>query len=187
MTVLQGDVLTIPFWEAVEDPSQVHVIGNIPYNITSPIIFRLLERPRPKSILLTVQKEVAERIMAPVGSKEYGALSVGIRSIASVERLFGIGRHAFKPKPGVDSTVIRIVPFRPEPLSLEEELSLRRLVRSAFQWRRKQLKKILRDHEALKISPELVEDVAEQAEIDLMDRPERLSPEAFLRLVRTLP
>ncbi|GIT52154.1 MAG: hypothetical protein Ct9H300mP15_23670 [Gemmatimonadota bacterium] len=72
VTVLQGDVLTIPFWEAVEDPSQVHVIGNIPYNITSPIIFRLLERPRPRSILLTVQKEVAERIMAPVGQRNMG-------------------------------------------------------------------------------------------------------------------
>jgi 16S rRNA (adenine1518-N6/adenine1519-N6)-dimethyltransferase len=169
VTVLQGDVLTIP------------------YNITSPIIFRLLERPRPKSILLTVQKEVAQRITAPVGSKEYGALSVGVRSIASAEILFGIGRHAFKPKPGVDSALIRIVPVRPEPLSLEEELSLRRLVRSAFQWRRKQLKKILRDHEALNISPKLIEEVAERAEIDLTDRPERLSPEAFLRLAGTLP
>ena len=187
VTVLQGDVLKIPFWESVEDPSQVHVIGNIPYNITSPIIFRLLERPRPKSILLTVQKEVAQRITAPVGSKEYGALSVGVRSIASAEILFGIGRHAFKPKPGVDSAVIRIVPVRPEPLSLEEELSLRRLVRSAFQWRRKQLKKILRDHEALNISPKLIEEAAERAEIDLTDRPERLSPEAFLRLAGTLP
>ena len=152
VTVLQGDVLTIPFWESVEDPSQVHVIGNIPYNITSPIIFRLLERPRPKSIVLTVQKEVAQRITAPVGSKEYGALSVGVQSIARAEILFGIGRHAFRPKPGVDSAVIRIVPFHPERLSPEEELDLRRLVRSAFQWRRKQLKKILRDHGELSLS-----------------------------------
>ena len=187
VTVLQGDVLTIPFWESVGDPSRTHVVGNIPYNITSPIIFRLLERPRPQSILLTVQNEVAQRITAPVGSKEYGALSVGVRSIASAEILFRIGRGAFNPKPGVDSAVIRIVPVRPEPLSIEEELRLRTLVRSAFQWRRKQLKRILRDHEALKIPPELLGDVASRAGIDLADRPERLSPEAFLRLASTLP
>lgn len=184
--VLRGDVLKIPFWESVQDPSQVCVIGNIPYNITSPIIFRLLERPRPKSILLTVQKELAERITAPVGSKEYGALSVGVRSVANVETLFEIGRNAFKPKPEVDSSVIRIVPMRPEPLSLDQELNLRTLVRSAFQWRRKQIQKILRDHHELNIQPDRIEKIGAQAEINLTDRPERLSPDAFLRLVSTL-
>ena len=184
--VLHGDVLKIPFWESVQDPSQVCVIGNIPYNITSPIIFRLLERPRPKRILLTVQKELAERITAPVGSKQYGALSVGVRSIANVEKLFDIGRDAFKPKPEVDSSVIRIVPIRPEPLSLDQELNLRILVRSVFQWRRKQLQKILRDHHDLNIQPDRIKKIVAQAEISLTDRPERLSPDAFLRLVSTL-
>ena len=185
--VIHGDALTVPFWESVDDPSRTRVVGNIPYNITSPIIFRLLERPRPHSIVLTVQEEVAERITAPVGSGAYGAMSVGIRSVATAERLFGVGRSAFRPRPGVDSAVVRITPDRPEPLGPEEERRLRMLVRAAFQWRRKQLRRILRDHADLRVPQDRLDEVAQLAVIDLADRPERLSPEAFIRLASALP
>ncbi|NNL29883.1 MAG: ribosomal RNA small subunit methyltransferase A, partial [Gemmatimonadetes bacterium] len=94
--VVHGDVLKVDLQAYLRDPAKTLVVGNIPYNITTPIIFRLLERPRPASIVLMVQDEVADRVVAPVGSKAYGALSVGVRSVASVERLFKVGRGAFR-------------------------------------------------------------------------------------------
>jgi 16S rRNA (adenine1518-N6/adenine1519-N6)-dimethyltransferase len=173
--------------EHVKDMTATRVVGNIPYNITSPIIFRLLKRPRPREIVLMIQDDVADRIVAPVGTKAYGALSIGVRSVAKAERLFKVGRGAFRPVPGVDSAVIRITPRRPDPLGLEEKRQLRNLVRAAFQWRRKQLQKILRDHPDLGYDLDVVEHAAEAAGISLADRPERLEPEQFIRLAVALP
>lgn len=185
--VVHGDVLEEAFWDHVHDPSEALVVGNIPFNITSPVIFRLLERPRPREIVIMVQQEVADRITAPVGSKAYGALSVGVRSVASVQRLFSVGRGAFRPVPGVDSAVIRIKPLRPEPLAVADEDRLRTVVRAAFQWRRKQLGKILRDHPDLSVPAGELRSLAKHVGFELADRPERLSPEAFIRLAAALP
>jgi 16S rRNA (adenine1518-N6/adenine1519-N6)-dimethyltransferase len=134
-----------------------------------------------------VQQEVSDRITAPVGSKAYGALSVGVRSVATVERLFAVGRGAFRPVPGVDSAVIRIKPLKPEPLGLTDEERLRTVVRAAFQWRRKQLGKILRDHPDLSVPAGELGSLAATVGFELADRPERLSPEGFIRLAAALP
>jgi 16S rRNA (adenine1518-N6/adenine1519-N6)-dimethyltransferase len=185
--VVHGDVLDVPFGRHVRDLTALRVVGNIPYNITSPIIFRLLERPRPGCIVLMVQADVADRIAAPVGTKAYGALSVGVRSVATVERLFGVGRRSFRPAPRVDSAVIRIRPFCPERSTEGEEARLRRLVRATFQWRRKQLGKTLRDHPDLAYPEEVYTAAAGTAGVRLSDRPERLSPEDFFALAGALP
>ncbi|HUP52683.1 MAG TPA: 16S rRNA (adenine(1518)-N(6)/adenine(1519)-N(6))-dimethyltransferase RsmA [Longimicrobiales bacterium] len=187
VAVVHADVLDVDLAGLSEDPAELLVVGNIPYNITTPIVFRLLERPRPRQIVLMVQDDVANRIVGPVGTKAYGALSVGVRTVAEVERLFKVGRGAFRPVPGVDSAVIRIRPFRPERLSLEHEQALRRLVRAAFQWRRKQLRKILRDHPDLAYPREVAEAAATAAAIDLDERPERVTPEQFVTLATALP
>jgi 16S rRNA (adenine1518-N6/adenine1519-N6)-dimethyltransferase len=185
--VVHADVLDVDLSEHCDDPSELVVVGNIPYNITTPIVFKLLERPRPREIVLMVQDDVADRLMGPVGTKAYGALSVGVRTVASVERLFNVGRRAFRPVPGVDSSVIRIRPFRPERLSAEQERRLRALVRAAFQWRRKQLRRIVRDHPDLACPQDVAEEAAREVGIDLADRPERLTPEQFVRLAAALP
>jgi 16S rRNA (adenine1518-N6/adenine1519-N6)-dimethyltransferase len=185
--VVHGDVLEQPFWQHVQTPAEALVVGNIPYNITSPIIFRLLERPRPREIVLMVQREVADRITAPVGSKAYGALTVGVRSVATAERLFGVGRQAFRPVPGVDSAVIRITPLKPEPLVAADEERLRVVVRAVFQWRRKQLGKTLRDHPDLRVPADQLSGVAASVGFELAHRPEQLSPEDFIRLAAALP
>jgi 16S rRNA (adenine1518-N6/adenine1519-N6)-dimethyltransferase len=185
--VVHGDILDVDVAELAEDPRELLVAGNIPYNITTPILFKLLERPRPREIVLMVQDDVADRIVGPVGTKAYGALSVGVRTVAEVERLFEVGRGAFRPVPGVDSAVIRIRPLRPDPLSAEQEEALRRLVRAAFQWRRKQLGKILRDHPDLVYPREAAQAAAAAVGIDLGERPERLTPEQFVRLAASLP
>ncbi|NJD20292.1 MAG: ribosomal RNA small subunit methyltransferase A [Gemmatimonadetes bacterium] len=185
--VVHGDILAIRLHEHVGDPSRLHVVGNIPYNITTPILFRLLERPRPLEIVLMVQEEVAERIVAVPGSKAYGALAVGVQTVSVAERLFRVGRNAVRPVPGVDSAVVRIRPIRPEPLGEAEEARLRSLVRACFQWRRKQLGKILRDHPDLAVPAREAELAAAVAGVRLDERPERLSPGAFMSLASRLP
>jgi 16S rRNA (adenine1518-N6/adenine1519-N6)-dimethyltransferase len=180
--VVHADVLGVRPAELARDPARLRIVGNIPYNITTPIVFHLLERPRPSVILLMVQKEVAERILAEPGTAEYGALSVGVRSVAAVERVLNVPRGAFRPVPGVDSTVVRIVPLQPPPLGEPEERRLRTLTRAAFQWRRKQLRKILRDHPDLAVPEDALPAIGEGLGVDLSARPETLSPERFVRL-----
>jgi len=185
--IRHANALDLELEEITLDPARLKVIGNIPYNITSPLIFWLLERPvRPERIVLMIQKEVADRIMASPGTKSYGALSVGVRAVARVERLFNVGRGAFRPVPDVDSTVIRITPLRPPPLHPEEETDLRVLTRTAFSWRRKQLQKILRSAPEYELDPETITRVERETGIDLSLRPESLEPEEFIRLSRGL-
>lgn len=188
VTVVQADVLETDLRELVGgDMSDVKVVGNIPYNITTPIIFRLLERPmRPERIVLMIQREVADRILAGPGEPEYGALSVGVRSVARVERLFHVGRRSFRPVPRVDSSVIRITPITPPPLTEHDELDLRELTRAAFSWRRKQLQKTLRSAPGYALDASAVEDVQRTTGIRLDKRPEQLGPDELLTLARAV-
>lgn len=184
--VVHGDILDVRLEDHVQDLTALHVVGNIPYNITTPILFHLLQRPRPRRITLMVQDEVARRMVAPPGTKAYGALAVGVRTVAEVERLFGVGRKAFRPVPRVDSAVVQVRPLDPPPLTPEEEARLRVVVRAVFQRRRKQLGGILRDHPDLAVPPEQVEELSRRAGVDPVDRPERLAPEDFVRLSAVL-
>jgi 16S rRNA (adenine1518-N6/adenine1519-N6)-dimethyltransferase len=183
--VIHRDVLEVPLEEVSADPSRLKVIGNIPYNITTPILFGMLERrPRPREIMLMIQREVAERILAPAGSKTYGALAVGVRSVADVERVMDVGRQAFRPVPDVESAVIRVVPHDPPRIPPEDEASLRKLTRFAFGQRRKQFQRILRD--AYGLTVEQVEAVGREVGMDLQARPESFPPERFIDLARAL-
>ncbi|HSK18119.1 MAG TPA: 16S rRNA (adenine(1518)-N(6)/adenine(1519)-N(6))-dimethyltransferase RsmA [Longimicrobiales bacterium] len=188
VTVVQADVLDTDLRALVGgDMTHVKVIGNIPYNITTPIIFRLLERDlRPERIVLMIQREVADRILAEPGNTDYGALSVGVRSVARVERLFHVSRRSFRPVPGVDSSVIRIVPITPAPLSARDEDDLRELTRAAFSWRRKQLQKTLRAAPGYALDAHAVAELERRTGIPLQQRPEQLSPDALTALARAL-
>lgn len=184
--VVHADILSVDFSELTEDPGELRIVGNIPYNITAPILFKLLERPRPRDILMMVQHEVARRIVAVPGNHDYGALAVGVQTVATPEMAMQVPRGAFRPVPGVDSSVVRITPKHPAPLTLQEEQGLRVLTRAAFQWRRKQFQKILRDHSDLSLSREDVESLADRTGWDLTRRPETFSPDEFLRLQREI-
>ncbi|TVP75514.1 MAG: ribosomal RNA small subunit methyltransferase A [Gemmatimonadales bacterium] len=186
--VIQGDILETDVVQAAEcEPGHLRVVGNIPYNITTPILFHVLMRPRPADLHLMVQREVADRILAEPGGGTYGALSVGVRSIASVDRVLQVPRGAFRPRPRVDSTVIRVRPHRPEPLTEAEEVRLRRLVRAVFQWRRKQLGRTLRAHPDLEMPVPAMEEALAELGIESSRRPESLSPQQFIALSRHLP
>lgn len=181
--LIHQDVMTVDFG----DVATSKVVGNIPYNITSPLIFKLLERAcRPAAMLLMVQKEVADRIVSPPGDKDYGALTVGVQAVATAERLFNVPRGAFRPIPGVDSAVVRIMPQHPAELSAEEETDLRTLTRAAFSWRRKQMQNILRNAPGYGLSAGQIHDIEEVTGLRSTERPEQLSPALFIEIMRWL-
>lgn len=180
--VVHGDVLETDLAGAVTDWPSTRVVGNIPYNITTPILFQLLLRPRPREIVLMVQREVADRIVADAGTSAYGALAVGVQSVAEAEFLFPVPLKTFRPVPRVDSAVVRITPHHPPRLQPEEEERLRILTRAAFQWRRKQMQKTLRSHPDLGLPDEVVASVGRELGVDLTRRPETFSPELLLAL-----
>jgi 16S rRNA (adenine1518-N6/adenine1519-N6)-dimethyltransferase len=183
--IINEDVLTVPLERISSDPARLKVIGNIPYNITTPILFSLLERrPRPREIVLMVQREVADRLLEKAGTKTYGALAVGVQAVADASRVLNVSREAFRPVPDVMSSVVRIVPHDPPRLRQDEEGALRELTRAAFQQRRKQFQRILRD--AYNLSVEEVEALGAEVEMDLRQRPETFSAERFIDLSRAL-
>jgi len=184
VTVLHQSILDVSLATVTSQPERLKVVGNIPYNLTSPILFHLLRHPRPAEILLMVQKEVADRILSPEGGKAYGALSVGVRAVAEVEPVLKLAPGAFRPRPKVDSAVIRVRPLHPSPLTVPEEEALRVLSRSLFQWRRKQLGKILRDHPEVAAGAQEVAALLDAAGMSATDRPEQISPEGFRAMAR---
>jgi 16S rRNA (adenine1518-N6/adenine1519-N6)-dimethyltransferase len=139
---VSGDVLDIDL-DAALSPSDapIRVAGNLPYNISSPILFRLLElesRRRISDATLMVQREVADRIIAGPGSAEFGVLSVLLQWRATVTRLLAIPPGAFRPPPDVRSALLRLT-FRPPPFALQSPVLFERMVRSMFTQRRKTL------------------------------------------------
>jgi len=140
-SVVQGDILHYDFTHlSAEAKKKIKVLGNIPYNITSDIIFKLIEqRALVDSAVLTVQKEVADRIVAAPGSKTYGRLSVMVQFYAKVEPLFLIKPESFSPPPKVRSKVIRLVFDKNICFTLEhDERLFGAIVKQAFSSRRKQ-------------------------------------------------
>jgi 16S rRNA (adenine1518-N6/adenine1519-N6)-dimethyltransferase len=185
--VIHGDILGHATADLVPDPGSLRVVGNIPYNLTSPILFHLLHPPRPREVLLMVQAEVADRILSDPGTKAYGALTVGVRSVAEVERVLRVPSGAFRPSPKVDSTVVRIRPVNPSPMSPAEEGALRGLTRAVFQWRRKQLGKTLREHPDLRLGTEVVDRLLTAARVRPTARPEEVAPSGFVAMAALLP
>ncbi len=160
-----------------EGIGEFKVVANIPYYITTPIIFRLLEaKERLKSMTLTIQKEVAERIVAHPGGRDYGVLTIMIQYFAQAELMFVIPKEAFRPIPKVDSAVVHMKILERPRVMVRDEKMFFRLVRTAFSQRRKTLSN------SLKGLGEGVRDVMKSAGIDPQRRPETLSLEEFAKL-----
>ncbi len=162
------------------------LISNVPYGITSPLIFHFLEmHPIPTRMVLLVQKEVADRIASQAGSKVYGALSVGVQSRARVRIAFRVGRQAFRPVPAVDSAVIVLEPRMPA-LDPATQTDLRVLTRVAFSRRRKQLLRILRSAPEYDLPRDRIERILESMGLSPQARPETLTPDEFVSLAGRL-
>jgi len=184
--VIVGDALEVD-WRAAVRPwphDRLIVAGNIPYNITSPLLDKALAPPRPERIVFLVQKEVAERVAAGPGSRAYGALSVGVQAVARVEKLFLVPAGAFHPKPKVDSAVLRLTPLSPTLIADDEVARFRRLVVGLFGFRRKQLTRALR--ELAGWPPDRVASLLAAAGQSGVARPETVTPAGFVRLFSVL-
>jgi 16S rRNA (adenine1518-N6/adenine1519-N6)-dimethyltransferase len=180
VTIVESDVLDVNLGEAAGGPYLV--AGNVPYNITTPILFKALESPRAARAVYLVQREVAERVIAEPASENYGALSVNLQALATAELSFRVAAGSFTPPPKVESAVLRIVP-RAEPLvRSEEEGSFRAMVVGAFGFRRKQMQRVVR--ELWGVGAVEAADILHRAGIEPTSRPEVLSPGDFARLLR---
>jgi 16S rRNA (adenine1518-N6/adenine1519-N6)-dimethyltransferase len=140
--ILQMDVLETAWLSQLPSEEKIAVIGNLPYYITSPILFLLIDnRERFSEAVIMVQKEVAERLVATPGNKTYGILSVQVQLAATVEYMFTVPRTSFHPIPNVDSAIVRLTFDKPVP-DVDGE-HLRRVIRQAFSQKRKMLRNTL--------------------------------------------
>jgi 16S rRNA (adenine1518-N6/adenine1519-N6)-dimethyltransferase len=153
------------------------VVANIPYYITTPIIFRLLDSKKNLgSMTLTIQKEVAERIAAKPGNKDYGVLSIAVQYYCKTELKFIIPKGAFRPVPKVDSAVIHIEILKEPRVKTTDEKLFFRIIKTAFSQRRKTLSN------SLKPVAKNIKDILLEADIAPGRRPETLTIEEFARL-----
>jgi 16S rRNA (adenine1518-N6/adenine1519-N6)-dimethyltransferase len=154
-------------------PSGARIVGNLPYNISTPILFRLAKHAdRVRDLHFMLQKEVVDRMVAKPSTPDYGRLSVMLQVRFAMTKLFNVGPGAFRPPPKVDSAVVRLAPL-PEKMQCDEAL-FEKLVREAFSARRKTLRNALPlakdDYEKLGLDPQL--------------RPENLSPADYVRIAK---
>lgn len=184
--VVEGDALSLDWFEVAGRavPARWIIAGNIPYNISSPLIDQALRDPLPARIVFLVQREVADRLQAQPGTPEYGALSIGVQAVCAVELLFAVGKGAFVPAPKVDSAVVRLTPLAAPVVPPHARARFRRFVVALFGLRRKQLAGALRQvtgRSAAEIAAAL-----EALDIAAQRRAETLSPQAFWDLHRHL-
>lgn len=178
--IAEADVLEVSLGELAAGPYVL--VGNVPYYITTPILFHALVPPRADRSVYLVQKEVADRLSASPGTKEYGALTVNVAAVAKAETLFRVPAGAFVPPPKVESAVVRITPL-PQPLLLpEEERPFRLLVQGAFGMRRKQMRRVLRS--LYGVDAVVADEVLQGANIEPEARPETLTPSQFALILR---
>lgn len=172
-----GDALKFDFSQI--RPAPLQIIGNLPYNISTPLLFHLLKQlPNVEIMILMLQKEVVDRICAGDNESDYGRLSVMIQSQCQVEKMFTVPPEAFTPTPKVRSTVVKLRPIKTHPLVIHDSLLFDQIVRQAFGQRRKTLRNALHglvDEDCLRtlsISPTL--------------RAENLSVKDYVNIANTL-
>jgi len=178
--IAEADVLEVSLGELAAGPYVL--VGNVPYYITTPILFHALVPPRAERAVYLVQREVADRLAASPGSKEYGGLTVNVAAVAKAETLFRVPAGAFSPPPKVESAVVRITPLATPLVQPAEEKTLRTLVQNAFGMRRKQMRRVVRS--LLALDAPAADALLAAAHIDPEVRPETLSPEQFVALLR---
>jgi 16S rRNA (adenine1518-N6/adenine1519-N6)-dimethyltransferase len=163
------------------------VVANLPYEISSPMIFRLLEERKYFSLLvLMLQLEVARRVVARPGTKDYGPLSLWSQLYTRAQIVFSVGPRAFYPAPRVDSAVVKFE-ILPQPMvEVEDERMLQQVIRLAFTYRRKTLVNALRLGEFSRLSPVKIEEALVSAGISPQTRGEALSLSQFRDLSREL-
>ncbi|PYF81614.1 MULTISPECIES: 16S rRNA (adenine(1518)-N(6)/adenine(1519)-N(6))-dimethyltransferase RsmA [Marinomonas] len=175
LTVHEADAMKFDFTSLSTEEQAIRVVGNLPYNISTPLIFHLLSQARAiEDMHFMLQKEVVDRLAARPGDSLYGRLSVMAQYYCAVESLFIVGPESFDPAPKVDSAIVRMTPYKTPPHPVNDIKKLEDIVRIGFQQRRKTLRNNYKgvldndDFAAVNIDPTL--------------RPERLDVEDFVRI-----
>ncbi|HSC08868.1 MAG TPA: 16S rRNA (adenine(1518)-N(6)/adenine(1519)-N(6))-dimethyltransferase RsmA [Steroidobacteraceae bacterium] len=177
LELINTDVLEVDIAALRGSGEPLRVVGNLPYNISTPLLFRLLEqRTAIRDMHLMLQKEVVDRMVAPPGSKTYGRLTVMLAPWVRIERLLSVGPGAFTPPPKVSSAVVRITPLAMPAFDIGSTASFDRVVRAAFAQRRKTLRNALKGTVAA--------GVLEQLGIDPRARAETLAAAQYAALAR---
>jgi 16S rRNA (adenine1518-N6/adenine1519-N6)-dimethyltransferase len=191
VTLIHQDLLKTDFEKLAEqNGALLKIIANLPYSVSNPLLFKLIEnRHSIQWAVLMLQKEVGERLVASVGTKDYGVLTVLLNSCASVKKLMELGPGQFHPKPKVDSVVVRIT-FNPLPAEVEQlppfdRILFKKIVKSAFQQRRKTLLNALSANPLLPYDKDEVKAALTSAEIDSKIRAERLTTAEYVKLTNT--
>jgi len=175
LRVHQADALTFDFASLAGGPRKLRVVGNLPYNISTPLLFHLLKALEwIRDMHFMLQQEVVERITASPGGKDYGRLSVMLQFHCEAEYLFHVGRGAFSPPPRVESAVLRLRPRPAPPVPLHDHTLFASLVQTAFSHRRKTLRNALG---SLVVPTDMAD-----AGVDPSLRPEQLAVEDYARL-----
>lgn len=174
LVIHNTDVLTFDFSQATE-PRQLRIIGNLPYNISTPIIFHLVEYIQMiRDMHFMLQKEVVNRLAAMPGSKAYGRLSIMAQYHFRVTPLFLVPATAFDPRPKVESAIVRLVPHSESPLQANNLQAFQQLISTAFSQRRKTLKNVLKTV--------CSEETIRSAGLDPATRPEQISLNEYVNL-----
>lgn len=174
LNLIDADALEIDYSQF---GPQLRVVGNLPYNISTPLLFRMLQfNACIKDMHFMLQKEVVERMAALPGTKAYGRLSVMLQYHCEVDYLFDVPPEAFEPMPKVDSAIVRLVPHKTSPFEAVDVGELERFVASAFAMRRKTLANNLKQLMSVAQITELG--------IDAVKRPEQISIAEFVKMVK---
>lgn len=186
VTVINEDVLKVDLKELAEKMNEgrpVKVVANLPYYITTPIIMGLFESHVPvESITVMVQKEVAERMQAGPGTKDYGALSLAVQYYAEPYIVANVPPNCFMPRPNVGSAVIRLQVHKNPDIRVKDESLMFRIIRASFNQRRKTLQNSLSHDPQLGISKEVVARILEEMGLSATIRGEALSLQQFTQL-----
>ena len=180
LAVHEADALKFDFGALTKPGGKIRLIGNLPYNISTPLLFHLLDQERSiHDMLFMLQKEVVDRMAAPPGGKDYGRLSVMIQWRLRVEKLFDVRPGAFTPPPKVDSSVVRLVPHAAPPIQVRDANAFAHVVKAAFAQRRKTLRNNLKGM--------MTAVILESLGIDPQRRAETLTLAEFAALANVLP
>ncbi len=179
LAIHNTDALKFDFSHLIENEQPLRVVGNLPYNISTPLIFNLLSYAGViKDMHFMLQKEVVERMAAEPGGGQSGRLTIMVQYRCKVEKLFIVPPEAFEPRPKVESAIVRLTPYAELPFVANDEKAMANLVTQAFSQRRKTLRNCLRTL----LEVEQIESVG----IDPKRRPETLSVEEFVNLSNLL-
>jgi 16S rRNA (adenine1518-N6/adenine1519-N6)-dimethyltransferase len=184
--VVRSDILKVDFRRLYKKEGRpIKVVANLPYQISTPLLFRFIEAKEAFSTLtLMLQREVAERMAAPSGGKKYGPLSIFVQLFLNVSIRFFIKPSAFFPPPKIESAVVHMVWKEKPRIDEKDEEWFKEVVKASFGYRRKTLLNALK-HSELSL-PESIESRMKQAGIDSQRRPETLAIEEFIRLAKAL-